>query len=80
MPTLGDGTNEIINPEGVGWCGVVGASDLTLSGLMKFGETVTQGSPALRANPGLSDGVPLGFGNDDGDDTQRLMNAYPKCF
>jgi len=27
---------------------------------MKRG-TVTQGSPALRANPGLSDGIPLGF-------------------
>ena len=24
--------------------------------------TVTQGSPALRANPGLSDGIPLGYG------------------
>jgi len=26
-----------------------------------MGGTVTQGSPALRANPGLSDGIPLGF-------------------
>jgi len=27
-----------------------------------FCGTITQGSPALRANPGLSDGIPLGFG------------------
>ena len=38
------------------------AGDATLSGLIKFGE-ITQGSPALRANPGLSDGIPLGFEN-----------------
>jgi hypothetical protein len=52
---------KIINPEGVEWCDVGGAGDSTLSGLMKFCGTVTQGSPALRATPGLSDGIPLGF-------------------
>jgi hypothetical protein len=37
------------------------AFDATLSGLGKLLMTVTQGSPALRANPGLIDGTPLGF-------------------
>jgi hypothetical protein len=27
----------------------------------EIGGTETQGSPALRANPGLNDGIPLGF-------------------
>jgi hypothetical protein len=34
--TPGTRTENIINPEGVEWYGVMGAGDATLSGLMKF--------------------------------------------
>jgi hypothetical protein len=38
---------------------------------------LSQGSPALRVNPGLSDQIPLGFRNGDGDDDCSVTDIHP---
>ncbi len=61
-PTLGNGAMKSSTLKGLnGVTTAAGAGDATPLGLGIIIGTVTQGSPALRANPGLSDGIPLGF-------------------
>ena len=38
---------------------------------------MTQGSPALRANPGLNDGIPLGFSLET---CFKKKDSYPSSF
>ena len=61
-PTLVDGGMDGINPEGVEWFAWVRRVRVMQPrwGWELFWR-MTQGSPTLRATPGLNDGIPLGF-------------------